>query len=82
MPLDGLPAGNVVIFDSNIGLFAYPQNSSIPDENWLDSFSPDMFEISVGAHSCAMNSRLKAAPTITLSERKTDFHALWCPEGG
>jgi hypothetical protein len=73
---------NVVIFDSNIGLFAYPQNSSIPDENWLDSFSPDMFEISVGAHSGAMNSRLKAAPTITLSERKTDFHALWCPEGG
>jgi len=29
-----------------------------------------MFEISVGAHSCAMNSRLKAAPTITLSERE------------
>ena len=24
----------------------------------------------VGAHSCAMNSRLKAAPTITLSERE------------
>jgi hypothetical protein len=29
-----------------------------------------MFEISVGAHSCAMNSRLKAAPTITLSARE------------
>jgi hypothetical protein len=29
-----------------------------------------MFAISVGAHSCAMNSRLKAAPTITLSERE------------
>ena len=25
-----------------------------------------MFEISVGAHSCAMNSRLKAAPTTTI----------------
>ena len=35
-----------------------------------------MFEIPVGAHSCAMHSRLKAAPTITISERKmqdTDF---------
>ena len=29
-----------------------------------------MFYISVGAHSCAMHSRLKAAPTITLSERE------------
>jgi hypothetical protein len=23
---------------------AYPQNSSIPDENWLDTLSPDMFD--------------------------------------
>jgi len=29
-----------------------------------------MFEISVGAHLCAMHSRLKAAPTVTISERK------------
>jgi len=29
-----------------------------------------MFKISVGAHSCAMNSRLKAAPTITLPEKE------------
>ena len=29
-----------------------------------------MFEISVGAHSYAMHSRLKAAPAITLSERE------------
>jgi len=50
--------------------FAYPEHSSIPDENWLDTFSPDMCEISVGAHSCAMHSWLKAAPTITLSERE------------
>ena len=27
-------------------------------------------QIPVGAHSCAMNSRLKAAPTIILSERE------------
>ena len=27
-------------------------------------------EIAVGAHSCAMNSRLKAAPTINISERE------------
>ena len=30
----------------------------------------NMFDISVGAHSCAMHSRLKAAPTITISERE------------
>jgi len=29
-----------------------------------------MFEISVGAYSCAMHSRLKAAPAIALSERE------------
>jgi len=29
-----------------------------------------MFEISAGAHLCAINSRLKAAPAITLSERE------------
>ena len=52
------------------GFLAYPQNSSNPDENWLHKFSSNMFDISVGAHSCAMNSRLKAAPTITLSERE------------
>jgi hypothetical protein len=53
-----------------IPLFAYPQNSSIPDEKGFDIFQPDIFAISVGAHSCAMHSRLKAAPTITLSERE------------
>jgi hypothetical protein len=42
----------------------------MPDENWLDTFSVDMFQISVGAHSCAMHSRLKAAPTVKLSERE------------
>ena len=36
----------------------------------LLKISPDMSKISVGEHSCAMNSRLKAAPTITLSERE------------
>jgi hypothetical protein len=49
---------------------AYPQNSSNPDENRLHEFSADMFEISVGAHACAMNSRLKAAPTFTIPERE------------
>jgi hypothetical protein len=32
-----------------------------------------MFEISVGAHSCAMDSRLKAAPTITISAEREIF---------
>ena len=49
-----------------ISLFAYPHNSSTSDENWLHMFSSNMFDLSVGAHSCAMNSRLKAAPTITI----------------
>ena len=33
----------------------------------------------VGAHSCAMDSRLKAAPTITLSERDMLRCALFAP---
>jgi hypothetical protein len=40
------------------------------DENWFDTYSADMFDISAGAHLCAMNVRLKAAHTITVSEKK------------
>ena len=54
-------------------LFAYPESSSNPDENRLHMFYPNMFEISVGAHSCAMDSRLKAAPTITISAEREIF---------
>jgi hypothetical protein len=35
----------VVVFSrETFYLFAYPQNSSIPDENWLDTFYPGMFD--------------------------------------
>jgi len=40
------------------------------DANRLYEFWPHMFAMSVGAHSCAMHSRLKAAPTITISARE------------
>jgi len=40
------------------------------DEKWLHMFPSNMFDIPAGAHSCAMHSRLKAAPTITISQRE------------
>jgi hypothetical protein len=47
-----------------------PQKSSNTNEKWLHKFSSKMVDISVGAHSCAMNSRLKAAPTTTIAQRQ------------
>jgi len=62
--------------DQGIIKSAYPQKSSNPDENRLYEFYPNRYKISVGAHSCAMHSRLKAAPTIALSEREV-LRCVW-----
>ena len=68
-----------IIFDADRHVPSNPHLACpVKYEVYLTGVGEEL-QISVGAHSCAMNSRLKAAPTKTISYEGARGASLWIP---